>query len=74
MAITVNSVPPVKPVKPFPKLMKHKGTDLIVFFSAPGCGMVLRESTASNSQGHGSNTWEPDSFEDFNGTLTLTNE
>ena len=73
MAITVNSVAPSVPVKPFPKLMKHIGSDLIVFFSAPECGMVLRESAKSNSQGHCSNDWEPSSFIDFNGTLEISN-
>lgn len=73
MALTINSVSPSVPAKPFPKLMKHIGTDLIVFFNQPECGMVLRKSTNSNSQGHFSIEWEMDCFEDFNGTLAISN-
>ena len=73
MAIVVNVQRAPQAVKPFPKLMKHRGTDLIVFFNQPECGMVLRKSTNSNSQGHFSIEWEMDCFEDFIGTLEISN-
>ena len=74
MAITVDQLTPhAAPLKPFPKLMKHIGTDLIVFFNQRECGMVLRKSRQSNSQGHFSVEWEMDCFEDFNGSLEISN-
>ena len=73
MAITVHRTAPSVPVKPFPKLMKHKGTDLIVFFKRPECGVVLRDGIGSFDQGRYCHAWRMDCFEDFIGTLEISN-
>jgi hypothetical protein len=56
----------------YPCLMKsEKG--LIVLFNAPECGIVLKGNDV-HERGHYSSNWNMDSFEPFNGTITLSNE
>ena len=65
-----------KSEKSFPKLMIcvdefNKG--LIVLFSSIGCGTALNKSVAYVN-GYYSSSWVVSSFQDFEGSITLSND
>jgi hypothetical protein len=59
---------------PFPKLMKHKFSDSVVLFEEPKKGTIIIPSPrASGGIGTVCYEWDMAVFEDFEGSLTLTN-
>ena len=56
----------------FPKLMTN-GT-FVVLFKSHGIGCVVHKETSNDSIGTCSATWDMKDFEDFEGTITLSNE
>ena len=69
---------PVPPVG-FPKLMVSKGAGPIILafdkgnFGSELKGVVVGRPTLSQPIGHTCNWWAADCFEDFDGSITLTN-
>lgn len=59
--------------KPFPKLMKCKHYNFIVLMSSKKTGVVV-SNNAYYEVGFISATWDMSCFEDFNGSITLSNE
>jgi len=60
----------------FPKLMICKGEKtkgLVVFFESEGSGQSLNQVGIYYS-GYGSIHWEMDQFQDFEGSITLSND
>ena len=63
----------VKSLK-FPKLMKHKTNNRIVLFETITRGVEVRGSNNMESAiGFTSNRWDTSDYEDFNGSVTLSN-
>lgn len=62
-----------KESKQFPKLMRLKGSDTIVLMSHPKVGVVVNEGK-HHMVGSYFQYWDMDCFEDFNGSITLSNE
>ena len=56
----------------FPKLMKSKTSGIIVFFWDDGVGVVI-EGKNDQPSGYYSSGWGMDFFEDFSGTIQLSN-
>ena len=54
--------------KPFPKLMKHKKDDIIVFFIKDECGVRLNDYQQYYSN------WTMSNFTDYNEPITLQND
>ena len=64
-----------KGVFAFPKLMECKDATKIVLFVSETEGFVVdRISTHGYDIGHWSESWIPNMFEDYGGTITLENE
>jgi hypothetical protein len=64
--------------KPFPKLMKEKGTENIFFFYRSCIGLPLNQSDRyetddNNVFGTWASGWYMDRFEDFNEPITIQN-
>lgn len=57
----------------FPSLMKSKNSELIVLFSSEDIGIVLKKDT-HNSRFDYRGDWIIDTFEDFKGIITLSND
>lgn len=57
----------------YPKLMKSKAYAHIVLFTGHKMGTVMKTSVY-HSVGYFSDTWAMDGFEDYEGSITLTNE
>jgi hypothetical protein len=62
----------VIPTYDFPKLMKSKEHKYVVLFSRREKGTVVSKCS-QHSIGEYDDTWRMDCFEDFTGTLELTN-
>ena len=58
--------------KPYPKLMQEKGGGVIVLFVKPGCGITLTGST--EYEGLMYIRENPSHFEDFEGSVLLSND
>lgn len=64
----------------FPKLMKCKVEDsdlrqrLIVLFNAPETGVVIEPCRGVYATGYWSSIWDMNSFEDFDGEITISNK
>ncbi len=79
MKSVMNSPAQLKP-KPFPKMMVHETSGVVVLFTSPKIGTVVyvdasAQSRVSESTILGQNTslWSPREFSDFRGTITLEN-
>ena len=57
----------------YPKLMISKDLLLVVLMSAEKQGVVI-DCTGVYEVGHFSTDWHMDSFEDFEGSITLSND
>jgi len=58
----------------YPKLMQSKsGSNIVVLFSEPGVGIVVNGKDSLNPIGSFSHGWAMDYFEDFDGSITLSN-
>ena len=64
---------PPRKGKPYPKLMKSRVSGVIVLFESEGRGMVVYSHETASPVGHFSSEWG-DTFEDFEGAITLENE
>lgn len=62
----------VKKIVPYPKLMISKDGDMIVLFARKNHGTVLWDEEVE--PGEHSTVWDMDQFEDYNGTITLSNQ
>lgn len=72
MAIKVETQEIGNAVVTYPKLMKtHSGQ--VVLFHRNKTGMVVK-STGNNAIGHFSENWDMNSFTDYTGSITLTND
>ena len=58
--------------KPFPKLMTNE-SGLVVFFLAPSSGVVVYPNSRQDI-GHYANNWLMSFFEDFDGSVTISND
>ena len=72
MKVEVKEAPECKPL-PFPKLMRSKSTGAIVLFSGHDTGTVVASGRAGESIGHHAECWEIRAFEEFTGSVTLSN-
>lgn len=69
--VTLGEVKPQEE-KPFPKLMKHNNSDLIVLFQRYKEGVVLY-SGSGHEVGENSKTWNIENFTDYNEPITIQN-
>lgn len=61
--------------RPFPKLMKHKTSPLIVLImNQSGCGTVVNTVDEGHWVGKYSSNWTVENFEDFIGIIELKQE
>lgn len=59
----------------FPKLMRSRGSlGRVVLFTSSMVGTVLVQGAAEDPVGFQYTQWSPDSFVDYEGSLTLSNE
>lgn len=75
MAVNVEFGPAKPTATKYPRIRVLKGSTLTILFTAPKVGTVLRD--AGNSfygVGHHAANWSEFDFEDFDGTVTLSNE
>lgn len=56
---------------PFPKLMQSR--DMVVLFQEPDKGTVIESATPGFACGKHDDTWIMSEFEDFQGSVTLSN-
>ena len=61
-----------KPERPYPKLMQEKGGGAIVLFDRPGRGITLTKSTTFERPMYIQE--DPSHFEDFEGSVLLSND
>lgn len=59
------------PPKTLPKLMRHRHLGFVVLFTTSCKGTVVFENETNYQLGYNS-SWEPATFEDFDGTVTLS--
>jgi hypothetical protein len=59
---------------PFPKLMISRTNDLVVLMTAPGHGTVVGVGSSTWFEGDHKTSWMTEDFDDFQGTVTLSNE
>ena len=69
MKIEVNQYTPKE--KPFPKLMCHKATGMIVLFSCPSKGTVIANQPHYREVGDHVDNWNMPAFMDFEGEITI---
>ena len=58
----------------FPKLLVSKTTDLVVLFNKDKEGIVLNPDNEWPLTGFKESDWEMESFENFRGTIELSND
>lgn len=58
----------------FPRLMQIKGGGFVVLFTTPSIGTVVASDTATAKVGLYEEYWDFSKFEDFKGTIELTQE
>ena len=63
-----------KPVRPFPKLMISKVTGAIALLMDYGKGTILERGSSLYFLGEFESKLKMENFEDFEGTLTLSND
>lgn len=62
-------------VRPFPKLMSHiNGGGKVALFTSERVGTVLRKGTFADPVGYHCQQFDPKYWEDYKGSLILTNE
>lgn len=59
---------------PFPKLMKGVTTSVIVLFTKEKEGTVVNGDGSIYKTGHHSDQWAFSRFEEYHGTVTLSND
>lgn len=60
--------------KPFPKIMRNKEWGTIVLFRDSGNGTVLHGGQTNYQVGQVVGVFTPDTYEDYNGPVTLQNK
>jgi hypothetical protein len=74
MSVKANVESTEKKIVSYPKLRKSNLYGTIVLFVAPRMGTVVSAGGGGNPIGYHSDSWSLESFEDFDGTVTLQNE
>ena len=74
MAVKAEVKAAAERVHKYPKLMKSTVSDLVVLFNEYGSGTVVVADAFSSLGAHEDTYWDMDVFEDFHGSITLSND
>jgi|TARA_Y100000310_G_C20358684_1_gene657912 hypothetical protein len=58
----------------FPKIMKSKDDQILVFFNSKNQGMVIKKKSGFNKIGQYSDFWNMKNFEDYNKEVIFQNK
>lgn len=58
----------------YPKLMRGTGTGIVVLFTTPQAGTIVASPSTDLNLGCHYKTWGVGSFEEFEGSVTLSNK
>ncbi|MEE8598397.1 MAG: hypothetical protein V3S69_02595 [Dehalococcoidales bacterium] len=74
MTVIVSKQDEAPPVRGYPKLMRSIENSTIVLMSGLDTGVVVVTSAVGEQVGHFSGRWTTSRFENYFGTITLTNQ